>query len=162
MRRTILLLLCAAGVAAGQQVQFKEHVIEANIPGGYAVIVTDINHDGKPDVIGMTQQVKELKWYENPTWEPHVMVQDIAGMVNLAAHDVDGDGVPEIAIESGFSMNASKSEGLVWLLQHQGYPKQLWKAIHVDALTTSHHIAWADVDGDGKKELINAPLIGAN
>jgi len=162
MRRTILLLLCAAGVAAGQQVQFKEHVIEANIPGGYAVIVTDINHDGKPDVIGMTQQVKDLKWYENPTWEPHVMVQDIAGMVNLAAHDVDGDGVPEIAIESAFSMNASKSEGLVWLLQHQGDPKQLWKAIHVDALTTSHHIAWADVDGDGKKELINAPLIGAN
>ena len=162
MLRTILLLVCAAGLAAGQQVQFKEHVIEGNIPGGYAVIVTDINHDGKPDVIGMTQQVKELRWYENPAWEPHVIVQDIAGMVNLAAHDVDGDGVPELAIESGFSMNASKSEGLVWLLQHQGDPKQLWKAIHVDALTTSHHIAWADVDGDGKKELINAPLIGAN
>ncbi|MBI3698353.1 MAG: VCBS repeat-containing protein, partial [Acidobacteria bacterium] len=29
-------------------------------------------------------------------------------------------------------------------------------------LITSHHVAWADVDGDGKKELINAPLIGAN
>ncbi len=31
----------------------------------------------------------------------------------------------------------------------------------VDELTTSHHVAWADIDGDGKKELINAPLIGA-
>ena len=30
----------------------------------------------------------------------------------------------------------------------------------IDAFPTSHHIAWADLDGDGKKELINAPLIG--
>ncbi len=161
MSRILLLLLSAAGLAAGQQVRFRPHVIEPKIPGGYSVIVVDVNHDGKPDVIGMTQQVRQLKWYENPFWEPHVIIDDMAGMVNLAAYDIDGDGVPELAIESGFSMVAAKSEGLVWLLQHQGDPKQLWKATRVDALTTSHHIAWADVDGDGKKELINAPLIGA-
>ena len=163
MFRTVLLLITAAGVIAGQQVvQFKDHVIEPKIPGGYAVIVVDVNHDGKPDIIGMTQQVKDLTWYENPTWQPHVIIKDMPAMVNLAAHDVDGDGVPELAIESGFSMAAAKSEGLVWLLTHQGDPRELWKAIRIDALATSHHIAWADIDGDGKKELINAPLIGAS
>src|SRR4030095_16005299 len=25
---------------------------------------------------------------------------------------------------------------------------------------TSHHVAWADLDGDGRRELLNAPLIG--
>jgi len=30
----------------------------------------------------------------------------------------------------------------------------------IDSFPTSHHVAWADLDGDGKKELINAPLIG--
>ena len=78
MRRALLLTVIAAGVAAGQQtVQFKEHVIEADIPGGYAVLVADINHDGKPDVIGVSQRKPDLTWYENPTWEPHVIVSDI-------------------------------------------------------------------------------------
>jgi hypothetical protein len=162
VRRTILLLIAAAGLAAAQQiVQFKDHVIEAQMPGGYAVAILDVNHDGKPDVIGMSQQVKDLSWYENPTWQPHVMVKDIPGMVNFAFNDIDGDGIPEVAIESGFAMVATKSEGLVSLLSHQGDPREPWKINKVDALTTSHHIAFADVDGDGHKELFNAPLIGA-
>lgn len=160
MRPTILTLLFAL-CAAGQPVEFRQHVIESNIPGGYSVLVVDLNKDGKPDVIGLTQRFTELSWYENPGWEKHVLVKDMTGLVNMAAADINGDGIPELAIESGFSMIAAKSEGLVWLLEHQGDPRQLWKSKQIDALTTSHHIAWADVDGDGKKELINAPLIGA-
>ena len=41
-------------------VRFQEHVIEPSIKGGYSVLVADINHDGKPDVIGLTQQSPEL------------------------------------------------------------------------------------------------------
>ncbi len=165
MRHTIrtltALLFLAAGLAFGQQtVEFRSHVIESKMPGGYSVIVADLNKDGRPDVIGLTSKFTELSWYENPTWERHVLVKDMPGLVNLAAYDIDGDGIPELAIENAFSMVAAKSEGLVWLLQHQGDPRELWKPIKVDALTTSHHIAWADIDGDGHKELINAPLIG--
>lgn len=165
MRTSLRLVIAVACLVAagksGEQVQFREHVIEPNIPGGYAVLVADINHDGRPDVIGLTQRSTELAWYENPTWERHVLIDGMNGLVNMAAADIDGDGVPELAVESGFSMVAAKSEGLVWLLHHQGDPRGLWKATKIDTLTTSHHIGWADIDGDGKKELINAPLIGA-
>jgi hypothetical protein len=164
MTRTIIFLLSAASLFAADAagpVQFRTHVIEANIPGGYSVIVADINHDHRPDVIGMTQRVNELAWYENPTWERHVMVTGMTSMVNLAAADIDGDGIPELAIQNEFSMVAAKSPGLVWLLQHQGDPRGPWKATKIDQVITSHHVAWADVDGDGRKELINAPLIGA-
>jgi hypothetical protein len=88
------------------------------------------------------------------------MIKDVKSMVNLAAYDVDGDGIPEVAIQSEFSMIAAQSPGLVWLVRHQGDPREPWKMSKVDQLITSHHIAWADVDGDGRKELINAPLIG--
>ena len=108
----------------------------------------------------MTQRVTDLAWYENPTWERHVMVKDMTSMVNLAAADIDGDGIPEVAIQNEFSMVAAKSPGLVWLLRHQGDPRGPGRRRKIDQLITSHHIAWADVDGDGKKELINAPLIG--
>jgi hypothetical protein len=82
------------------------------------------------------------------------------GLVNMAAQDLDGDGIPELALENEFSMVAAQSQGLVWLLKHQVDPRELWKPSKIDALITSHHVAWADIDGDGKKELINAPLIG--
>lgn len=164
---SVLLVAAAAAMAvftadsSHGPVQFREHVIEPHIPGGYSLIVADINHDGKPDVIGLTQQRTELAWYENPNWERHVLIKDTPGLVNLAAADIDGDGIPEIALQSGFSMVAAKSQGLMWLLHSQGDPKELWKATKIDEITTSHHVAWADIDGDGKKELINAPLIGS-
>ncbi|MFN7923648.1 MAG: VCBS repeat-containing protein [Bryobacteraceae bacterium] len=151
--------LAAAGKPAGP-VQFRTHTIEANIPGGYTVIVADINHDGRPDVLGMTQRVNELAWYENPSWTRHVIIKDMPTMVNLAAADIDGDGIPELAVQNEFSMVAAKSPGLNWVYHHQGDPTKLWKAYKVDQLITSHHVAWADLDGDGRKELINAPLIG--
>ena len=161
MLRLLSLVALTAWLAAGQQiVQFKDHVIENNEPGGYALIVVDVNKDGKPDVIGVSQQVPDLKWYENPGWQPHVMVRDMLGQVNLAAYDIDGDGIPEIALESGFAMQQAKSPGNMYVLSHVGDPREPWKATKVDAYPTTHHVAWADIDGDGKKELINAPLVG--
>jgi len=153
-------LLACTPLLAADPVTFRTHVIETKIPGGYAVLVADLNGDRKPDVVGLTQRLRELPWYGNPSWERHVLVEDMGGLVNLAAHDLDGDGIPEIAVENEFSMVAAKSRGLVWLLRHQGDPRKPWKATPVDELTTSHHAVWADVDGDGRKELINAPLIG--
>jgi hypothetical protein len=150
-----------AASKAPEKVRFREHVIESKISGGYAVLIADLNHDGRPDVIGLTQQSTELAWYENPIWERHVLIGGMVGLVNVAAEDIDGDGIPELAVESGFSMVAAKSEGLVWVLHHRGDSRGLWRATKIDALTTSHHIGWADIDGDGKKELINAPLIGS-
>jgi len=114
MFRTGLLIAIAAGLAPAQQaVQFQEHVIEADIPNGFAVLVTDVNHDGKPDVIGVSQRKADLTWYENPTWEPHVIVSNLLGQVNIAAYDIDSDGIPELAFESGFAMQQAKSPGLV-------------------------------------------------
>src|SRR3989441_4819909 len=156
----LLTLWGAESTPAPTTPEFATHVIESKMPGGYSVVVIDINKDGKPDVIGMTSRLTELAWYENPTWERHVMIKDMKGLVNMAAYDIDGDGIPELAIQNEFSMNASQSPGLVWVIQHQGDPRQPWKISKVDQLVTSHHVAWADVDGDGHKELINAPLIG--
>src|SRR4030095_7677901 len=141
-------------------VNFSPHVIESKMPGGYAILAVDINKDGKLDVIGVSQRVAELAWYENPTWERHVMAEGLTQTVNLAAADLDGDGIPEIAVQTGFAMVPANSEGLNWVLRHQGDPKGPWKQERLDKFAPSHHIAWADIDGDGTKELINAPLIG--
>lgn len=149
----------AVAPAAGP-VEFVPHDIDPKLPGAYAVNVADFNKDGKPDVIANSLAVRELAWYENPSWARHVIVQDTPGIVNQAMADLDGDGIPELAFQSSFAMQPANSAGLNWIARYPGSPNQPWKAEKVDEFPTSHHILWADLDGDGKKELINAPLLG--
>ena len=70
----------------------------------------------------------------------------------------DGDGIPEIVLASGFSMNAKKSAGIVSVLRHNGDPRQPWSIREIDRLPASHRLRWADIDGSGKKVLVNQPL----
>src|SRR5215831_1661264 len=152
--------LSSAAGAAGP-VEFTPHDIATDFRGGYAVSVADFNKDGKIDVIANTLAIPELAWYENPTWERHVIVTDTPQIVNEAIADIDGDGIPEVAFQSGFAMQAANSPGFNWVAKSGGNPKQSpWKAEKIDTFPTSHHVAWLDLDGDGRKELLNAPLIG--
>lgn len=141
---------------------FAEHTIATGLKGGYQVVPVDVNHDGKVDLIALASGMTELVWYENPTWERHVIVSNIPHMINLAAFDYDGDGIPEIVLAYEFANEAAKSIGIVSLLQHNGDPRQPWTAKEIDRLTTSHRLRWADIYGNGKKVLVNAPLTGAD
>ena len=151
----------AQGAPAGA-VDFAAHDIDANFRSGYAVSVADFNKDGKLDVIANSLAAQDLAWYENPTWARHIVVAETQQIVNQAMHDIDGDGIPEIAFQSSFAMQPANSAGLNWIARHNADPRQPWKAEKIDQFPTSHHIVWADLDGDGRKELVNAPLLGAN
>jgi len=140
-------------------VRFRMHEV-GEIRGGYAVAVADFNNDGRLDVMANSLFVPELAWLENPTWERHVVVSDMPSIVNLAIADLDGDHIPEVAFQSSFAMQAERSEGLNWVARSGGDPRGSWKVEQVDKFQTSHHVAWADLDGDGTLELVNAPLIG--
>ena len=140
-------------------VHFRAHDI-AEIRSGYAVTVADFNRDGRLDVMANALGVPEVAWHENPTWERHVIVSDIPGIVNQAIADIDGDGVPEVAFQSAFAMQAANSQGINWIARSQGDPRQPWGVEQIDRFATSHHLGWADLDGDGELELVQAPLLG--
>src|SRR6516162_10719237 len=108
---TALAALSRAAGPAGP-VEFVAHDIDSNFRSGYSVSVADFNHDGKVDVIANSLAVPELAWYENPSWARHVIVSDTPQIVNEAMADIDGDGVPEIAFQSGFAMQAANSPGV--------------------------------------------------
>ena len=100
MRIGLILLFPVALLAADHSVKFVEHTLATDLKGGYQVIVADVNHDGKPDLIALASGMKELFWFENPTWERHVIVGNQSHMINCAAWDTDGDGIPEIVLAS--------------------------------------------------------------
>jgi len=159
VRYASLLFLCGALTAAGP-VKFVEHTIATGLKGGYQVVIADLNHDGKPDIIALASGMPDLVWYENPTWERHVIASGFSRMINCAAWDTDGDGIPEIVLASGFDNQAKNSAGIVTVLRHDGDPRGPWRTTEIDRLTTSHRLRWADIYGDGKKVLVNAPLTG--
>ena len=89
-----------------------------------------------------------------------MIIEGVSSVVNQAMADINGDGIPEIAYQSGFAMVAANSMGFNTIAMSQGDPTMPWTTQQIDAFPTSHHVAWADLDGDGELELINALLIG--
>ena len=146
--------------AGAPVVGFTPHTIDTGLTGGYQVVIADLNRDGRPDVIALASGLTELRWYENPGWRRHVLVTGIAQAINAAASDVDGDGIPEIALAHGFSNVYAQSLGIVSILTHQADPAGPWSIKEVDRVPTSHRLRFADIDGSGKKVLVNFPLIG--
>ena len=122
--------------------------------------MADLNRDGKPDIIALASGLKEVRWYENPGWEEHVLVTGVNQPINAAAYDVDNDGIPEIALAHEFSNVYARSLGIVSILTHQGDPTGAWSIKESDRVPTSHRLRFADIDGTGKKVLVNFPLIG--
>lgn len=139
---------------------FLAHTIDTGLTGGYQAIVADLNRDGRPDIIGLATGLKELRWYENPSWQKHVLISGINRPINAAAYDVDGDRIPEIGLASEFANVYANSQGVVSILTHQGDPTGPWAIKEIDRLPTSHRLRFADVSGGGKKVLVNFPLIG--
>lgn len=145
---------------------FTAHAIDTGLRGGYQAVVADLNKDGRPDVIAVATGLEELPWYENPgaadaAWTRHVMVSGINAPINAAAHDTDGDGIPEVALAAGFATAYARSAGTLSILRHDGDPAGPWASKEIDRTPTAHRVRWIDVDGKGKA-LVNAPLIGAN
>ncbi len=160
MSRAILILLVAA-LPGAQLPQWQETVVTDSLKMGYQLVVADLNRDRRPDIIEVDERGTELAWYENPTWERHVIVRDVPRTINLDVWDSDGDGIPEIAMGYHFETVPANSIGNVLILKSGPDPRQPWTAREIDRVPTVHRVRWIDLHGDGKKVLLVAPMIGA-
>ena len=157
MRRLSLFLVLSLGFSliGAAPPAYIEHTIASDLKGGYQVVVADLNHDGRPDLIALASGLHELVWFENPGWQRHVLAVNQNRMINCA---VIGD---EIVLASEFANQAKDSIGIVSVLRPDGDPRDPWTATEIDRLTTSHRLRVADIFGNGKPVVINAALTGA-
>jgi hypothetical protein len=90
-----------------------------------------------------------------------VLVAGIRAPINIAAADIDGDGVPELALAHGFATTVAQSVGNVSLLTHAQDVTQPWTTRELDRFPTSHRVRFVRA-GTAANEywLVNAPLIG--
>lgn len=159
--------------------RFEAHLV-AKLPDGYQIAVADMNGDGRPDLLALSTRTRRVVWYENPDWKEHPIITPLPDPISLApAHlrsaeygvrSAEGRSqsafrIPHspfdlIALATDFALNNSTSGGRVWLLRRPPADSGEWAPEEIDAIPTSHRLKWADLDGDGRPELVNAPLLG--
>lgn len=146
-------------VVSAAGTRFRVHAIGGELKSGYQVIAADLTRDGRKDLIALTEGMQELVWFEAPDWTRHVLIDGVRNMSSMAAHDIDGDGIPELALGHFFSGRPVAQPGLVSILRHAGNPRDRWAMTEIDQVPTVHRLRWMDVDGSGRRLLVNGPMV---
>ena len=129
-------------------------------PGiGYAVVVTDVDGDGKPDLVVVDKD--RVDWLENPSWKsrPILMGKTKPDNVCIAAGDLDGDGKIDFVLGAAWKPFDTAVPGtLHWLRRGQTLDEE-WTAAPIPcAEPTVHRVRIADF-GAGPRVVL-APLMG--
>ena len=165
--RIASLLLAAILLSANQarsEFKFRAQEIETKLGVGYAVSLVDVNGDGRTDIVVV--DTDRVVWYENPSWTRHTLIEGQTKKDNvcIAPFDIDGDGKVDFALGADWRPADTVGSGTLQWMTRGKSPDDRWTvhpiAVHPDNIATLHRVRWADFDGDGRPELIVAPLFG--
>ena len=168
---TVLAVGCAAALltspaetaqpqAAAAFPTFEMKEIDKSLSVGYAVLLVDLNADGKKDIVVV--DTKRVVWYENPTWKMRTIIegQTKPDNVCIAAYDIDGDGQLDLALGADWRPMDTKTGGTLQWLKRGKTLDDPWTVYPIAEEPTLHRIRFADLDASGKAQLIVAPLMG--
>jgi hypothetical protein len=141
---------------------FEAQIIDANIAIGYGMALSDVDGDGKPDILLADQ--KEFVWYRNGDWKRFVMVRNLTSHDNvcIAAADLNGDGKAEVAVGAQWNpaeTGDTATSGSVHFLVAPQDVTQPWKAVRLYHEPTVHRMRWLQ-GPEGGYSLAVLPLHG--
>jgi len=154
--------ITSAAASAGE-LSLRSQEFATDFTVGYAVHLVDVDGDKLQDIVVVDSQ--RVVWYKNPEWKPQLIIKEQTKKDNvcLAAYDVDGDGKPEFALGADWRPADTKTGGTIqWLQRPTSGTSDLWSVRQIAEEPTVHRMRFADIDGDGRSELIVVPLKGRN
>jgi hypothetical protein len=138
---------------------FRPQTIDDKIQIGYGLAIADVQGDGKPDIL--LADKTQIVWYQNPTWEKHVIAENLTEKDNvcIAARDIDGDGKCEIAVGAQWQPSDTENSGAVFYLIAPEDRTQKWEAVRLPHEPTTHRMKWVQRSQD-RFDLVVVPLHG--
>lgn len=154
------LSICCGSFALADPPEFKfrsETIDEIQV--GYGLQMTDVNGDGKTDIV--LADKKTIQWYESPKWTKHVIARDLTQRDNVcvAARDIDGDGKCEIAVGGQWNYRESIKDGAVFYLIPPADRRNPWTPVELHHEPSVHRMHWVK-SKDDQYRLIVKPLRG--
>src|ERR1041385_3653948 len=158
----MVIVATACGLTIGAEVpvaKFRSVEIDSKVEIGYGVAVADVDGDGKPDVLLADKHV--IVWYQNPSWQKHIIAENLTTLDNvcIAAADIDGDGKAEVAVGAGWNPSDTVNSGAVFYLIPPTDRTKKWEPVTLHHEPTIHRIKWVK-GADGKYGLVSIPLHG--
>mgnify|MGYP000636520892 FL=1 len=158
LRPTLLALAClgACALGAAPEPNYTRRTLTTDF-FSEGCAVGDLNGDGKPDILLADQHT--VQWYQNPTWQKHVIAENLTKLdhVCIAAQVVDGK--CEIAVGAGWNPSDTVNSGAVFYLKAPADPTQKWEAIALPHEPTVHRMQWVQIDAK-RWDLVVQPLHG--
>ncbi len=153
------LVLASFSVDTKAAPSFRAQDIDTDIKIGYGLAIADVDGDGRSDIL--LADKNQIVWYHNPSWEKHVIAENLTERdhVCIAAQDIDGDGKAEVAVGAGWNPGNTLNSGSVHYLVAPADRTQKWTPVALHHEPTVHRMHWVK-NWRGNWELLVLPLHG--
>jgi hypothetical protein len=158
----LLALSLGAKPTSAVDIKLRPEQLPERLEVGYAVTVVDMNRDDRIDIVVV--DTNRVIWFENPSWKVHTLIQDQTKRDNvcIAPYDIDGDERVDFALGADWRPIDTRTGGTIQWISPGGSADGRWKVHPIGEEPTTHRMRWADLDGDGRKDLLVAPMMGRN
>ena len=139
----------------GVPIQWTKHLIISNYTEAHGIIATDLDKDGKMDLVSTAAALNKITWWKNETgsgtsWIEQTIDNNFNYTQSVCAGDFNLDGHTDIVAAA---LNAHQ---IAWYKNDGGNPIQWTKNTIASNFSMAHSVEVCEINGDSLPDVLGA------